>query len=66
MAAVVLLVQHSLAPPLGHSARLILAVVAGSVSYLPAILLVDPALRREVQAIIRELLATPSARTAER
>jgi len=66
MAAVVLLVQHSLTASLGHSARLICAVVAGAASYVPTVLLLDATLRREIQAMIREVHAAPSVQIAGR
>jgi O-antigen/teichoic acid export membrane protein len=65
MAGGVLLVQHSLAVSFGHWERVLLAVVAGAVSYLPTVLLLDPRLRREVTAVSRELFTSSRPRISE-
>jgi O-antigen/teichoic acid export membrane protein len=65
MAGVVLLVQHSVAASLGHWERVLLAAVAGVLSYLPVVLFLDPTLRREAKAARHELFPAYSGRIVE-
>lgn len=66
MAAVVVVVQNLVPDSLGHVERLSCAIVAGAVTYLPTVLLLDPVLRREVKLVTSGLLPTSRGRAAER
>ena len=65
MAAVVLLVQHSMPDSLGHLERLLYGVAAGAVSYPAAVLLFDRTLGRELKAGVQELLSTTNVRVVQ-